>query len=77
MKFRITMKDPDGVSDGITEAVESSLVGLKLTSDELKHLQELRQEEITDRLEKWFEYGEYLEVEIDLDAGTATVVENK
>lgn len=77
MKFRITMKDPDGVYDGITEAVESSLVGLKLTSDELKHLQELRQEEITDRLEKWFEYGEYLEVEIDLDAGTATVVENK
>lgn len=77
MKFRITMKDPDGVGDAVVKAAQSSIAGMKLEEDERDQLEESRREKIEEQLRKWFEYGEYLEVEIDLEAGTATVVEQK
>ena len=77
MKIRVTMKDPDGVSDAITEAAQQSVAGMKLDDDEREELEESRREKIGKQLSKWFEYGEYLEVDIDLEAGTATVVEQK
>lgn len=77
MKIRVTMKDPDGVSDAIMEAAQRSVAGMKLSDDEREQLEETRREKIGEQLQKWFEYGEYLEVDIDLEAGTATVVEQK
>lgn len=77
MKFRITMRDPDGVGDAIMEAAQRSVAGMKLDDDEREQLEEARREKIGEKLRKWFEYGEYLEVDIDLEAGTATVVEGE
>lgn len=77
MKFRVTMKDPDGVGDAIKEAARRSVAGMKLDADELEQLEETRREKIDEQLRKWFEYSEYLKVDIDLEAGTATVVEQK
>lgn len=77
MKIRVTMKDPDGVSDAIEQAAQESIAGMKLDDDEREQLEETRREKIKEQLRKWFEYSEYLEVEIDLETGTATVVEQK
>lgn len=71
------MKDPDGVSDAIMEAAQRSVAGMKLDDDEREELEESRREKISEKLGKWFEYSEYLDIEIDLDAGTAVVVERK
>jgi hypothetical protein len=66
MKFRITMKDPDGVHDGLTEADKSEGAGQGFGYDERVEL-----------LKKWFKYREYLTVEIDTDAKTIVVVDQK
>ncbi len=77
MKFRVTMKDPDTLSDAITEAVKTSLSDLGLDEDELEPLIERRHEKITEQCSKWFRYGEYLEVEIDTDAKTCVVIDQR
>jgi hypothetical protein len=78
MKFRVTFKDPDGVSDSLQDAVEQSLSGVVgLTEPERNSLMEKRYEDILQITNKWIGYGEYLSIEIDTDTQTATVVENK
>lgn len=78
MKFRITMKDPDGVFECIDEAVKRDLAAvLSLSDEERETLRETRTETVKRVTRKWFEYDEYLCVEIDTDAGTATIVEIK
>lgn len=75
MKFKITLKDPDGFSDGISEAAEKSLGDTSGLSDsERESVAEDRIESIGEALRKWVEYGEYIEIEFDTEAGTATVV---
>ena len=71
------MKDTDGVDDAIVEAAARSVAGMKLDDDEREQLYETRREKIGEQLQKWFEYGEYIAIDIDLDAGTAIVVEIK
>ena len=74
MKFKVTLKDPDGFYESIDEAIEDSLPGM-LTERETKALKEARREEYEERMRKWVEHGEYIEIEFDLEAMTATVVE--
>ena len=75
MKFRVTLKDPDGFYDGITDAVESSLNGTTFSDEEeFEKISELRREKIKTAISKWVEYGEYITIEFDTTAGTATVV---
>ncbi len=76
MKFRVSMKDPDTLDDAIKGAVKRSLADLGLDEDELEPLIERRSEKVQAICTKWFRYGEYLEVEIDTDAQTCTVVPN-
>lgn len=77
MKFQITMKDPDGVEDAIMEAARDSVANVSMISpDEKEELIEYRTDLIRDSLSKWFEYNEYLTVEIDTDAETCTVKQN-
>lgn len=77
MKFKVTMKDPDTLHDAIEEAVKRELASVKeLTEDDREALQEPRREKISDLCSQWFEYGEYLTVEIDTEAGTCVVVAN-
>lgn len=74
MKFKVTMKDPDTLGDAIDEAVRAELKTVAgLTDNEREGLVGDRRESVKAVTSKWFEYGEYLTVEIDTEAGTATV----
>ncbi len=64
MKIRITMKDPDGVYDGVYEACHD---GAGISED--------GREEIKTTLRTWFEYEEYLTVEVDTETNTIRVLE--
>jgi hypothetical protein len=68
------MKDPDGVYECVDMAVMGSLPD-GLSEHEREALRGCRREEVDRVLRRWVEYGEYLVVEIDTDAGTAIVVE--
>jgi hypothetical protein len=75
MKFRVTMKDPDALDDPIDDAVKEAPDLANLPEDEREILQEHRKVSLREIASRWFEYGEYLTVEIDTDAKTCTVVE--
>ena len=73
MRFRVTMKDPDVLHDSINEALDKTMPP-QLSRDEWEQIRESRAEDIKDVTNKWFEYGEYLTVEIDTEAQTCVVV---
>jgi len=75
MKFKITLKDPDGFYDAITDAIEDSLPETGINEDERELLTESRRDETNDAISKWVQYNEYITVEIDTDSMTATVCE--
>ena len=78
MKFTITMKDPDGVSDSLDEAArEAAALVTGIDEDERKAMAESKRDKFYNLMGKWFRYGEYLDVEIDTDAGTCTVLARK
>lgn len=74
MKFQVQMKDPDTLHDAIDDAVAEDVKKLGLSEDEADRLVELRRDKVAAVCQQWFAYGEYLTVEIDTDAQTATVV---
>ena len=77
MKFKITMKDPDTLYDAIRDAVKEEVDAIEnIDADERQDLIETRIEKAAKVASKWFEYGEYLRVEIDTDAGTCVVLPN-
>lgn len=74
MKFVVQMKDPDTLQDAIADAVKRlTIEGLDAT--EMQMVREHREEEINKICGKWWEFGEYLRVEVDTDLGTCTVLE--
>jgi len=73
MKFKVTMKDPDTLYDAIEEAVTED-IDSSLPEDEREALAECRIEKVRDLASTWFEYGEYLTVEIDTEAKTCVVI---
>ena len=78
MKILVTLKDPDGFSDAIDDAVKQSLADQEgLDDDEREALFEARQERFGSMLGQWVEYGEYVTLEFDTEAGTATVRRNE
>lgn len=74
MKLTITMKDPDGFYESFKDSVRASVDSLGLSSDEANAVYEVRAEQVREKLSRWFEYDEYVTIEVDLDAMTATVV---
>lgn len=74
MKFRVTMKDPDTLHDAIAEAVQAEVAVLPLDADEREIVAEERRAKVRDLCREWFNYGEYLTVEIDTEAKTCVVV---
>lgn len=72
MIFRVTMKDPDQLHDAISDAVSETI--RDMPEDEGAAVHELRAEKATDVANQWFEYGEYLTVEIDTSEKTIRVV---
>jgi hypothetical protein len=74
VKFRITLKDPDGVFDGIDAAATDSVEGLDLPPEERDILRAHRQKTLDNFVDQWVECGEYIDIEFDTDAKTARVV---
>lgn len=74
MKFTITLKDPDGFSEGVDEAVRDSLASVPVTDKEKDVLHDTRCETVWEALEKWVDCQEYVTLEFDTEAGTAVVV---
>lgn len=78
MKFKVMMKDPDTLGDAINDAVKAEVAQISgLDEDERDSVQEERAERVRALCRKWFKYDEYLCVEIDTDAGTCVVVQQK
>lgn len=78
MKIRVTLKDPDTMHEAVEDALERMPCPEGVEADEWDHMRETRGEKIkADISTRWMEYGEYLVVEFDTDAKTATVVPNK
>lgn len=75
MKFRVTMKDPDTLSDAINEAAKKMLAAVEGMDTDRELLVERRCEELSTLANNWFEYGEYVTIEIDTEAKTAIVCE--
>ncbi len=75
MKFSVTLKDPDGFSESVQEAVKENVARMPdLGEEERESVEEIRTEAVNKFLEKWIEYSEYVTIEFDTVAGTATVM---
>lgn len=70
MKIQVTFKDPDGVTDSITDFLPTRRG--RYDSDWGQAF-----EETLDDLSRWIRGCEYITIEFDTEAGTATVVENE
>lgn len=77
MKFQVQMKDPDTLQDAIMEAVTAEINKLPLSKEEAEAVVEKRAEAIDRICAKWWAHGEYLTVEVDIDASTCTVLPKK
>ena len=77
MKIKLTLKDPDGVSECVRENVEDYISRhySGMDHDEAETIAEVRTEIVEDSIQKWVEFNEYVTIEIDTEAGTATVLE--
>jgi hypothetical protein len=76
VKLRITFKDPDAVyQSDITLQIANCLASLPLTVEEKTLLVEVRSERITSELtDRFFRYGEYVDLEIDTESWDIKVV---
>lgn len=75
MKFRVQLKDPDGVYDSLNDAAaELANAVTGIDAEERAAIQELKRAKIGEFAGKWLEYSEYALIEFDTEAGTATVV---
>lgn len=72
MKLRVTLKDPDCVYDAVDDLLDEELK--EMPEDEAEAIKEIRREKYNEIASKWFSYGEYLSVEIDLDLKTIRVL---
>lgn len=73
------MKDPDAPYEAVRDAVRDQVKALvdsgAISRDEADDLVDSRVDEQNEKLDRWLQHGEYLTVEFDTDAMTATVVE--
>ena len=76
MKIKITLKDPDTLYDAINEAVDEMEISLS-SEEEVEAVKNIRKEEFRDLAGKWFEYGEYVTLELDTEKETMTVLSLK
>lgn len=77
VKIQVLLKDPDTMHDAVDDAVKKLERPAELHSDEWADVCEGRAQDIKSQISsRWMEYGEYLCVEFDTDANTATVIPN-
>ncbi len=76
MKFRIQMKSPDAVGNALDEAARREVNEIEgLTDAERDLIYAERRSRLSDMCNRWFEYSEFLEVEIDTVTETCLVDE--
>jgi hypothetical protein len=76
MKVRCYFKDPDTMPDCVDDAYKKAEKPEGLDDREWELVKEQRAEATKEHIsDKWMDYSEYLMVEFDTDAGTATVLE--
>lgn len=74
MKFKITIKNPDAYSNALNKAAEEIVANNGTLDDDIPDAIDREYEKLDELCSKWFLYDEYLTVEIDTEAKTATVV---
>lgn len=72
MKFTITMKTSDAAEYAIEDAVGSALFDFEGTPDEEEDKRAELKEELGEFIWRWMPFGEYMTVEFDTEANTAT-----
>ena len=78
MKFTVTFKDPDTLDDSCLAAAHDSLIPITALDAEVRdQVTETRRKQFRDFVRPWVRHGEYITIEFDTDAGTATVVKEK
>ena len=78
MKVKVTFKNSDAVDRGIDEAIASEKLVEALTEDDLEDMSETEDSvrgDLRMDLSKWVSYNEYITIEFDTEAETATVLE--
>lgn len=74
-KFQVTFKDPDGPYDCIQEEARRQVNAIEgIDEDEKEDLISSRVDKIKEVTGRWFQWGEYVTIEIDTETGTATVM---
>ncbi len=74
-KFIVTMKTPDALGDACQEAAIEEIDALEgIAEEEVEALTESRADKLIVAASRWFEYGEYLRVEIDTEEMTCVVL---
>lgn len=74
MKFKITMKDPDTLHDATMDAVTADIAKIEgLSKADREALFETRMDAAREVTRLWFKWGEYVTIEVDTEAKTATV----
>ena len=73
MKIQIKFKDPDMLHECISEGVRDYPV-VGLSDDEAEAVMEKREETVGELCSDWFEFGEYLTVEVDTETESVRVV---
>lgn len=68
MKIKVTMKTPEALDYALEDA---------FADNPLPEEREDMKREAREKLAKWFKYGEYLTIEFDTEAVTATVLATK
>lgn len=79
MRFKVTFKDPDALGDAIQDAATASVEAMSniTDSDEKNIIEESRKDAAKKICGLWFEYGEYLTVEVDTEEFTCRVIPTK
>lgn len=72
--IKVTLKDPDTLYDAIQDFVDQELKESGLPEDEQDLLKEARVEKYNDACSIYFQYGEYVTIEIDTETSKARVI---
>jgi hypothetical protein len=74
MKIKIIFKDPDALQECVADGVRQKFERGDMSDEEASAVLNLRETHVLELAEKWFQWGEYLKVEIDTEAETCTVI---
>lgn len=78
MKVTVSLKDPDTMHDAVDDAAKRLPKPEGVSDSEWQSIREGRADAAKAAIShRWMEWGEYLVVEFDTEAGTATVIPNK